>query len=256
MWGTLMSHDVFFINALVISLQREFKRVLYEPSRLLGMLVQPIIFWLIFSTGFAKTFSYSYENPVNYEQYFFAGMLGLVVLFASIYSTLTLVDDKQQGFFKYMTCSSLGLFPTLLGKILATSLLGFTQSLLFLPFALYLFGLTINIVYLLILLLLGSICFAILGVLFAWISPSSSAFHALMSIFLIPMWLLSEAMFPLKDSFLKVILYINPMSYFVDGLRKIFFLKSHNLNSSIIALLIFSFLLSTLLFRLVIKKHK
>ena len=67
---------------------------------------------------------------------------------------------------------------------------------------------------------LGSLVFAVIGVGFAWLSPSPSAFHALMSVVLIPMWLLSGAMFPLDGKVFSMLAVVNPMAYLVAGLRK------------------------------------
>jgi ABC-2 type transport system permease protein len=64
---------------------------------------------------------------------------------------------------------------------------------------------------------LGGLAFTSLGFVMAWMSPSSSAFHALMSIFLIPMWILSGAMFPLENTWMASIAAFNPASWLVQG---------------------------------------
>lgn len=244
-----------YVKAINILILREFQRIKMEPSRLMGMILQPLIFWLIFSLGFNNNFIYKLNNlNISYKSYFFPGILGLVLLFASIYSTLTLVEDKKCGFFKFVICSPVGIFGAILGKILATSIIGFIQSLLFLPLAFFIFDINNNIFLMLPILLLGSLTFSVLGIIFAIISPSSSAFHALMSIILIPMWLLSEAMFPLKNTFLDFILYINPMSYLVSILRIICLNSNENLSFNLMALAIFLILLLFVLFLLIRKK--
>lgn len=208
-------------NAVAIMVMREFNRVRNEPSRVAGMLLQPLVFLLVFGQGLHQSFSWQAQSDISYGAFFYPGILGLVVLFSAIYATLTLVDDKKCGLFRMVLVSPAGLRGALIGKVAATAALGFGQSLLFLPL-IYLLGIKASITtlaFMSLLLALGSWCFALLGVLLAWISPSASAFHALMSILLIPMWLLSGAMFPLDAAIFRVAAWLNPMAYLVDGLR-------------------------------------
>jgi ABC-2 type transport system permease protein len=234
---------------------REFKRFFSEPSRIVGMLVQPLLFLLVFGLGFHKSFSWSKINEASYAAFFYPGILALVVLFAAIYATLTLVDDKRCGFFLLSITAPGGVFGALLGKIIATTILAFLQALLFLPVMFFLsLSLSAQAFFCLLgFLFLGSLCLAILGVMLAWLSPSSSAFHALMSIILIPSWLLSGAMFPLEDIKLKVLARFNPMSYLVDALRELFFMHSTSFTNAIF-LLIYGFVFSVLLCIAVRKK--
>lgn len=208
--------DSFSTWGLLI--RREWSRMLMEPSRVFGVLLQPLVFLAVFGLGFHQSFNF---GQTSYSSFFYPGILGLVVLFSSIYATLTLVEDKKCGFFRLVLVGPAGVRGAILGKVLATTSLGFCQSLLFLPLSFFLpikhdF---ITLTSCTLLLLLGSWCFAMLGVLFAWICPSSSAFHALMSVILIPMWLLSGAMFPLPEGMLSILSFLNPMAYLVNALR-------------------------------------
>lgn len=204
-----------------LMVRREFLRIKMEPSRIAGMLLQPLLFLLVFGLGFHRSFLLPDHRELSYAAFFYPGILGLVVLFSSIYATLTLVDDKKCGFFRLMTISPAGLFGAVVGKVCATTILGFSQSLLFLPLVWFLpielhtisLGATLSLLF------LGAFCCSLTGVFLAWLSPSPSAFHALMSVLLIPMWLLSGAMFPIKDTIFWWPSFVNPMSHLVDGLR-------------------------------------
>lgn len=209
-----------FLDTVTLLISREWRRLMMEPSRVISVLAQPLLFLAVFGVGFHETFSLS-DQDVSYASFFFPGILGLVVLFSSIYATLTLVEDKKCGFFRLVLIGPGGVYGALCGKILATAALGFSQSLLFLPLA-FLFPLEItpeSLGFAVVFLAIGSLCFSFIGVLFAWISPSASAFHALMSIILIPMWLLSGAMFPANKGFFAWLSVVNPMAYLVSGLR-------------------------------------
>jgi ABC-2 type transport system permease protein len=235
-------------SAITLMIMREWRRVFMEPSRLFGILLQPLIFLLVFGLGFNSSFSLSHAPNITYGAYFFPGILALVVLFSSIYSCLTLVEDKARGFFRYAAAGPGGLMGALWGKTLATCSLGFTQSLLFLPLVIFL-NVKSDISWLAVitLLFLGSLAFSILGILFAWVSPSASAFHALMSVILIPMWLLSGAMFPLDHSYLKIMTYVNPMAFLVATLRGSLLDVDNSGVFNVAMLLVFSFLAAMIL---------
>jgi ABC-2 type transport system permease protein len=206
-------------NTIKLLIIREWRRVFMEPSRLIGVLLQPLLFLAVFGAGFHDNFLLK-DQKTSYVSFFFPGILGLVVLFASIYATLTLVDDKKCGFFRLVLCGPGGVLGAVIGKVLATASLGFAQSVLFLGLLIFL-PLTVTqgiVLWAVVLLAVGSVIFAVMGVLCAWLSPSPSAFHALMSVLLIPMWLLSGAMFPLSGVFYWAS-FINPMAYMVTALR-------------------------------------
>lgn len=238
---------VYLKNSLVTIFVREWQRMRKEPSRLAGVFLQPLVFLFVFGLGFQDTFVWR-ENGIDYTTFFFPGILGLVVLFSSIYATLTLVEDKRCGFFKLVLIAPGGKMGALLGKVVATASLGLGQALCFLPMLIVLPVRlsSATIFWMVMLLAVGAITFATLGVLFAWLSPSASAFHALMSVILVPMWLLSGAMFPLKGIFLWISV-VNPMSYLVHGLRSVM-LTMLNPWLELLVLLLFVFVLSIMLY--------
>ena len=229
---------------------REFVRFFMEPSRVVGIVLQPLLFLTVFGVGFQQSFFWQVDKNVSYAAFFFPGILALTVLFGAIYSTLTLVEDKKLGFFRLALIAPGGVQGALLGKLLATVLMSFSQALLFLPliFVLQLHVTLLGFAQILIALWFGSVCCGLLGLLFAWLSPSSSAFHALMSVILIPLWLLSGAMFPLSNSVLKMLALANPVSYLVDAIRASFF-GVGSFGNNLALLFGFSVLLGILVFR-------
>jgi len=63
-----------------------------------------------------------------------------------------------------------------------------------------------------------------LGFLIAWPMNSTQGFHAVMSVFLLPMWLLSGSFFPGGDSgWLSLVIRLNPLTYGVAGLRRLLY---------------------------------
>lgn len=242
-------------STILLLIVREWQRLFNEPSRLVGMLAQPLLFLAVFGAGFHQSFQLG-RADIKYIDFFFPGILGLVVLFSSIYATLTLVDDKKCGFFRLVLLGPAGVYGAVLGKTIATASLGFLQSLLFLPFSLVVAPKTdlTAILWAVVFLLLGSWCFSLIGVLFAWLCPSASAFHAVMSVILIPMWLVSGAMFPVDDGIFFLLSIINPMAYLVAGLRSCLLEINDIIGVSCVGLLSFS-LSAFLLLKLAIKKR-
>lgn len=243
------------VDTVRLLVSREWRRLLMEPSRVVGVLAQPLLFLAVFGAGFHDSFRLA-DGNLSYVGFFFPGILGLVVLFSSIYATLTLVDDKRCGFFRLVLIGPGGVLGAVLGKIIATAALGLAQGLLFLPLICFL---PVNrnlgsLAFALVFLGVGSLCFALIGVLFAWLSPSPSAFHALMSIILIPMWLLSGAMFPIVRGFFWWFSYLNPMAYLVSGLRVCLLGVGGNAVFDLMGLLAFASL-TFLLLVLAVKRH-
>lgn len=229
-----------FTHTVTLLISREWRRLMMEPSRVVSVLAQPLLFLAVFGAGFHDNFSFGNQST-SYASFFFPGILGLVVLFSSIYATLTLVEDKRCGFFRLVLIGPGGTYGAIVGKVLATAALGFLQSLLFLPLAFF-FPTTLTAwawLSSVLMLAIGSFCFACIGVLFAWVSPSSSAFHALMSVILIPMWLLSGAMFPVTNGFFYWLSLVNPMAYLVASLRATL-LATPSSSINVAMLLIFS----------------
>jgi len=245
-----------FINTVGLVIRREWRRLLSEPSRIAGIMVQPLLFLLVFGVGFHDNFHVR-NSYYTYVVFLFPGILGLLVLFSSMYATLTLVEDKKCGFFRLVLSGPGGISAALVGKILATTSLGFIQGLVvmslvfFLPVEMTLYG----FFWLVIFLLLGAFCFSLIGVLLAWISETPSAFHALMSIILIPMWPLSGAMFPISSGVFYWLSFMNPMAYLVTGLRAAYSPTSSVIFSQFAMLLIMCFAVSLALVAVVKKRH-
>jgi len=223
--------------------QRELVRFFRQKNRVIGAVGQPVLFWLLFGSGFGSSFRMpnAEEASVSYFQYYFPGTLVLIVLFTSIFATISIIEDRREGFLQAVLVAPVSRWVLVLGKVLGGSLIALAQGILFL-----LLGLTIGISFspLQLLALVGYL-FAIaigltaLGFILAWRLDSTQGFHAIMSVFLLPMWLLSGAFFPANDTVLEYVLCINPLTYAVAGLRRLLFtLPFPDLPSAPICLLV------------------
>ena len=206
---------------------RDLTRFVRKPSRLVGAFVQPIIFWLMIGGGLTSTFKLSGAQDLNYEQYFFPGILMMLVLFASIFGTITVIEDRHEGFLQSVLIAPGSRSALVFGKALGVSSIGLIQASGFLALApLAGFAYTeIDWINLYLFLGMGAVALSTFGFALAWWLDSSQAYHAIMSIILIPGWILSGAMFPINPEYtvLAWIMRLNPMSYIVDGVRRAFY---------------------------------
>jgi ABC-2 type transport system permease protein len=196
--------------------QRELVRFFRQRNRVFGALGQPIIFWLLFSEGLKS-------NALDYA-HFFPGTLVMILLFTAIFATISIIEDRREGFLQGVLVAPIPRWSMVLGKVLGGAAIAMLQGLLFLVLGLFtvdkigtgFFGFIASLA----LMAVMSIALTALGFLIAWRMDSTQGFHAIMSVFLFPMWLLSGAFFPLNvGGILGLVVRLNPLTYGVAGLR-------------------------------------
>ena len=203
---------------------RDLKRFFRKPSRLIGAFLQPVIFWIMIGSGFSSTFKLVGAETMSYEQYFFPGVVMMLVLFAAIFGTITVIEDRREGFLQSVLIAPGSRSALVLGKALGVSSIGLIQASVFLalaPYAGFSYS-EIDWISLYVFLSTGALALSTFGFALAWWLNSSQAYHAIMSVILIPGWILSGAMFPINSSntALNWVMTLNPMSYIVDGVRR------------------------------------
>jgi ABC-2 type transport system permease protein len=182
-----------------------------------GALGQPLVFWLLFSEGLKR-------SGLDYG-HFLPGTIVLILLFTAIFATISIIEDRREGFLQSVLVAPIPRWAMVLGKVFGGALLALLQGLLFLLLG----WLTVDLTSDPLRLLAGVVMMAVialaltgLGFLIAWRMESTQGFHAIMSVFLLPMWLLSGAFFPSGQSgWLGWIVALNPLTYGVAGLRRL-----------------------------------
>jgi ABC-2 type transport system permease protein len=202
--------------------QRELLRFFRQRHRVFGALGQPIIFWVLFSTGLGTT-SIDDSSRLDYA-YFFPGTLVMILLFTAIFATISIIEDRREGFLQGVLVAPVPRWSMVLGKVLGGAAIAMAQGLLFLVLGLATVGglhaTFVGVVAAVMLMAVVSIALTALGFVIAWRMDSSQGFHAVMSVFLLPMWLLSGAFFPnTVGGWLGWIVRLNPLTYGVAGLR-------------------------------------
>ena len=207
---------------------RDVIRFLRQRNRIIGALATPLVFWLLVGSGFGPSF----RNPAagadagSYLVYFFPGTLVLIMLFTAIFSTISVIEDRREGFLQGALVAPLSSAAIPLGKFLGGTTLAVLQAGLFCVLA-PLAGIPIGIHQILLLLpALVLVGFAMtgLGFLVAWPMDSTQGFHAVMNIFLMPLWMMSGALFPMPSGtgWLYWVGTLNPVSYSVTAIRSAF----------------------------------
>jgi ABC-2 type transport system permease protein len=202
---------------------REIVRFYRQPSRIVGALGSPLIFWVLIGSGIGTSFLDPTGRAENYLQYFFPGTLFLIVLFTSVFSTISIIEDRREGFLQAVLVAPVPRLSIVLGKVLGGATLAFMQAVLFL-LAVPFLGLSLSPVQLLLtclILFIAALGLTSLGFMLAWRMNSVQGFHAVMNLFLIPLWLLSGALFPAEGAspWLHFIMQLNPLSYELALLR-------------------------------------
>lgn len=201
--------------------QREMVRFFRQRDRVVGALVTPVVFWLLLGAGLGRSFQS--DQGHNFLEYFFTGTVVMILLFTAIFSTISVIEDRREGFLQTVLVAPVGRFAIVMGKLLGGASLAMLQGMLFLLLA-PLAGVPISLAGLpglLVAMFLVSFALTGLGFLIAWQLNSSQGFHAIMNLFLIPMWLLSGSLFPASgaQTWMAWVMKLNPLSYGVTAIR-------------------------------------
>ena len=205
--------------------RRDVVRFVRQKSRVVGGLLTPIVFWLLIGFGIGESFRPpGWARPVTYAEYFFPGTLLLIVLFTAVFSTVSVIEDRREGFLQGVLISPAPTAAIVAAKVAGGATLAFGHGLVFLLLA-PLSGLKLTaagLVQTLVFLALASVLMTLLGLLVAWPMESTQGFHAVMNLFLIPLWLLSGALFPPDGAAVsvRVAMRLNPVHYLYLGLQR------------------------------------
>src|SRR5436305_4305808 len=116
--------------------QRELVRFLRQRHRIIGALATPIVFWLLIGAGMGRSFHFEgLPGSGGYLQYFFPGTVLMILLFTAIFSTISIIEDRREGFLQSVLVAPVPRMAVVLGKVLGGTMLAFGQGLVFLLLA-------------------------------------------------------------------------------------------------------------------------
>jgi ABC-2 type transport system permease protein len=205
--------------------KREIVRFYRQRNRIIGALLSPLVFWFVIGSGIGPSFRMgSAPRGMNYLEYFFPGTLILIMLFTAIFSTISIIEDRREGFLQSVLVAPISPGSIVCSKVLGGTTLALLQGLIFLLLAPFI---GIHITLLRLAICLGTLFIVGLGLtglgfLVAWPMESTQGFHAIMNVFLIPLWMLSGALFPVTNphSWIYWAVHVNPLTYGVAAVRR------------------------------------
>jgi ABC-2 type transport system permease protein len=207
---------------------REVKTFVRERSRIVGMIGQPLLYLLIVGQGIASGMKLNAApGGIDYLKFMYPGIIGMSVLFTSIFSAMSIIWDREFGFLKEVLVAPVPRWGIAVGKICGGASVALVQSMILIALGPFV-GVTLSagiILQLLLLCFLLSFAVTSLGVLIAARMHSMQGFQMLMNVLVMPLYFLSGAMFPVQSAppWMKMLMTIDPLTFGVDALRNVVF---------------------------------
>jgi daunorubicin resistance ABC transporter membrane protein len=213
-----IAHD---LRAIKIVLHRELLRFVYDRTRMIAQLVQPVLYLLVLGTGLGSLVSGG--GDVNLKTFIFPGVIAMSVMFTGMFSAASIVWDREFGFLREMLVAPVSRTAIVIGKVLGGATVATSQGVVILALA----GLAgvpydpVMILLLIVLMFLGAFTITAFGTVLAARIKQMQAFFGIMQMAMMPMMFLSGALFPLSGlpAWLSFLTRINPLTYAVDPLR-------------------------------------
>lgn len=208
-------------------LAREVLGFVRQKSRVIGALATPVVFWLLLGSGLnhamampgtaASTSGEAPSGGIGYRAYFFPGTVVMIVMFTTIFTAYSVIEDRREGFMQGVLVSPAPRLAVVMGKVGGGAVVATVQGLIFLAFWPVVGGWpgAAAMVEAAIVLLLVAVALTSIGFCLAWPMDSSAGFHAILNLTLFPMWFMSGAVFPYSSApgWQKVIMAVNPLTY-------------------------------------------
>jgi ABC-2 type transport system permease protein len=214
------------LRAIKIVWHRELIRFSRDRTRVITSLAQPVIYLFIFGTGLSRVIG-SGVDGIDYRTFMFPGVLSMAVLFTAIFSAVSIVWDREFGFLREMLVAPVRRGAIVVGKSLGGATVATFQGIVMLCFAglvhvPYAPALMLTLVAELLLLAFTLTAF---GVMASARIQAVQSFMALMQMFVMPLFFLSGAMFPLMNlpAWLTILTRIDPLTYAIDPMRRAIF---------------------------------
>jgi len=203
---------------------RDFKIFWRDTPRRIGAFVQPLVYLFILGTGLQSAFNTFSGGGIKFVTFMYPGIIGMTVLFTSMFSAISIIYDRQFGFLKEVMAAPIPRTSVAVGKILGGGTMALLQGLVLLILMPFVGGIGITfykVFMTLIIMVVIAIGTTSLGVAVAARLKSLEGFPIIMNFLLLPMLFLSGAMFPLQGlpTWMKVLTKIDPLTYGVDALR-------------------------------------
>ncbi len=252
------------LSAIYTLWLREIIRFKRARSRVIGGFVGPLMWIAIMGVGLGAAFSGAFAQVTHGETYLMfvaPGVIGMILLFGSIFSAISIIWDRQFGFMKEILVAPISRMSIVLGKVIGSATVSLINALI-LFVILVIFGVInvwtigiINFLLAMVFMALISTAFVSMGLIIVSRMDSFEGFQLISNFLVTPMFFLSGAFFPINTApdWMKVLAYIDPLYYGVDGLRGLLTgFKGLGTNIDLVVLIIANvilFIVASILFR-------
>ncbi len=226
--GGTLAND---LRATKMVWKRELIRYFRNRIRIVTSLAQPVLFLFVLGSGLSPIIRSGRGPQVDFKTFMYPGVIAMTILFTAIFSAVSIVWDREFGFLREMMVAPIRRSALVIGKTLGGATVATMQGVIMLILA-PLVHVPYSPVLLLDLLALMALCAAMLtavGVLAASRMEQVESFQVVMQLFVLPMFFLSGAVFPLSGlpTWLAVLTRIDPVAYIVDPMRRAVFAHIH-----------------------------
>ena len=211
-----------FVSPALALAERELVRFFRQPSRVVGAFATPLLFWIVIGSGLGSSFRPQGGDP-GYLRFLFPGIVLLILLFTSIFSAMSLIEDRKEGFLQSVLVSPAPRPAIVFGKVAGGAAIATIQGIAFLllaPLAGFRIraGAVPGLVFFLFAISFGMTA---LGFAMAWRIDSTQGYHSVMNLLLVPLWVLSGSAFPASGASapVRAVMRVNPLTYGTGGLR-------------------------------------
>ena len=218
------------MNSIYILWLRELKRYTRSRAQIVASLGQPLLYLLVLGFGLGPVFQRAGNG--SYIQFVAPGVIGMSVLFTSVFSGIGLLWDRQFGFLKETLVAPVPRITVMIGKTLGGATVATIQGLLVLIICLIAGFRPVSwaaLPFALVFMMLTAIVFSGLGVAIGSMLQDIQGMQLIMNFLVLPIFFLSGALFPLTDlpRVLSFVTRIDPLTYGIDGLRSVLIGTSH-----------------------------
>ena len=225
-----VAHALQALRAIVM---REVLKFVQQRGRLLSALVRPVLWLAVFAAGFRNVFGVAivepYDTYIPYDVYIAPGLIGMVLLFNGMQSSLAMVYDREMGLMRLLLTAPLPRWWLLFSKLCATALLSFLQVVAFVIVA-ALIGTSLplagwSLLHALVATLAAALMLASLGLLLSVYVKQLENFAGTMNFVIFPMYFLSTALYPLWKleesgaTWVYRVAQFNPFTHAVEWIR-------------------------------------
>jgi ABC-2 type transport system permease protein len=209
---------------------REVKKFMRSRSQIIGAIGQPLFYLLALGYGLGSVFQAAGQG--NYINFLVPGVIGMTIIFSSIFNGMSIIWDRQFGFLKETLVAPVPRTAIMVGRTLGGATVSTAQGTVVLILTFF-FGFHpyswFAIVPAIFVMLLTALLFSALGIMVASPLSDMKGFQLIMNFLIMPMFFLSGSLFPLTNVplLMKLLAVIDPLSYGVDALRTILINVTH-----------------------------